>query len=75
MRVAASGHLVWHHPFFTKGDESTTATGITYCRHAITETVFAVQIVGPLAHMPPGRLASNGAWTICAAFTYNLLRR
>ena len=38
------------------------------------ETVFADLIDGPLAHQPSGSFAANGAWTICAAITHNLLR-
>jgi hypothetical protein len=36
--------------------------------------VFADLIDGPLAHLPSGRFAANGAWAICAAITHNLLR-
>jgi len=66
---------VWrHHPFLTNSDEPTTAADITHRRHAIIETVFADLIDGPLAHLPSGRFAANGAWAICAAMTHNLLR-
>lgn len=48
---------VWrYHPFFTKSTEPTAAADITHRRHAITETVFADLIDGPLAHLPSGSL-------------------
>ncbi len=66
---------VWrHHPFFTNSTEPTAQADITHRRHAIIETVFADLIDGPLAHMPSGQFASNGAWAICAAISHNLLR-
>jgi hypothetical protein len=43
-------------------------------QHAITETVFADLIDGPLAHVPSGYFAANAAWAICAAITHNLMR-
>ena len=66
---------VWrYHPFFTNSTEPTVQADLTHRRHAIIETTFADLIDGPLAHMPSGRFASNGAWTICAMITHNLLR-
>jgi Transposase DDE domain group 1 len=66
---------VWrHHPFFTNSTEPTAAADITHRRHAIIETVFADLIDGPLAHLPSGRFAANGAWALCAAICHNLLR-
>jgi hypothetical protein len=66
---------VWrHHPFLTNSLEPAPAADITHRRHAIIETVFADLIDGPLAHLPSGRFAANGAWTLCAAITHNLLR-
>ncbi|WP_459986879.1 IS1380 family transposase [Nocardioides sp. AN3] len=66
---------VWrYHPFFTNSLESTVEADLTHRRHAIIETVFADLIDGPMAHMPSGRFASNGAWAICAMITHNLLR-
>jgi hypothetical protein len=65
---------VWrHHPFFTNSLESTPAADITHRRHAIIETVHSDLIDGPLAGMPSGRFAANGAWAICAAICHNLL--
>jgi hypothetical protein len=66
---------VWrYHPFFTNSTESTVDADLTHRRHAIIETVFADLIDGPLAHLPSGRFAANGAWAICAGITHNLLR-
>jgi hypothetical protein len=66
---------VWrYHPFLTNSTEPTARADITHRRHAIIETVFADLIDGPLAHLPSGRFAANGAWAICAAITHNLLR-
>jgi hypothetical protein len=61
-------------PFLTNSTEPTARADITHRRHAIIETVFADLIDGPLAHLPSGRFAANGAWAICAAITHNLLR-
>jgi DDE family transposase len=66
---------VWrHHPFLTNSLEPAAQADITHRRHAIIETTFADLIDGPLAHLPSGRFAANGAWAICAAITHNLLR-
>ena len=66
---------VWrYHPFLTNSTEPTAQADITHRRHAIIETTFADLIDGPLAHLPSGRFATNGAWAICAAITHNLLR-
>jgi DDE family transposase len=66
---------VWrHHPFLTNSLEPVAQADITHRQHAIIETVFADLIEGPLAHLPSGRFAANGAWAICAAITHNLLR-
>ena len=66
---------VWrHHPFFTNSDEPTLEADLTHRRHAVTETVFADLIDGPLAHLPSGRFAANSAWAVCAMITHNLLR-
>jgi hypothetical protein len=66
---------VWrHHPFLTNNTEPMAQADITHRQHAIIETVFSDIIDGPLAHLPSGQFASNGAWSICAAITHNLLR-
>lgn len=77
VHVNAQGELfrAWrHHPFFTNSTEPVTAADITHRRHAIIETVHSDLIDGPLAGMPSGRFAANGAWAICAAICHNLLR-
>ncbi|MGO4618082.1 IS1380 family transposase, partial [Nocardia sp. 2YAB30] len=66
---------VWrYHPFFTDSAEPAIDADITHRRHAVIETVFAVLIDGPLAHIPSGRFGANSAWVLCAAITHNLLR-
>ena len=47
---------------------------LTHRAHAVIEQVFADLIDGPLAHLPSGRFAANGAWLTCAAIAHNLLR-
>ena len=42
--------------------------------HAVIEQVNADLIDGPLAHLPSGRFAANGAWLACAAIAHNLTR-
>ena len=63
-----------YHPFFTNSTEPAAAGRHHPPPHAIIETVFADLIDGPLAHLPSGQFAANGAWAICAAITHNLLR-
>ena len=66
---------VWrYHPFLTNSTEPSDQADITHRRHAIIETILADVIDGPLAHLPSGRFAANGAWAICTAITHNLLR-
>jgi hypothetical protein len=38
--------------------------------HAIVEQVIADLQGGPLAHLPSGQFASNGAWLVMAAITF-----
>jgi hypothetical protein len=63
-----------HHAFFTDTTLATVQADLTHRGHAIVEQVFADLIDGPLAHLPSGRFASNGAWLSCAAISHNLLR-
>jgi hypothetical protein len=42
--------------------------------HAVIEQVNADLIDGPLAHLPSGRFAANGARLACAAIAHNLTR-
>lgn len=65
----------WHyHAFFNDTTLSTTDADLTHRAHAVIEQVFAHLIDGPLAHLPSGRYAANGAWLICATIAHNLLR-
>jgi len=66
---------VWRfHPFLTDNDEPVAAADITHRQHAIVGTLFSDLIDGPLAHLPAGLFAANGAWVVLAALTHNLLR-
>ncbi|TWP31935.1 IS1380 family transposase [Leekyejoonella antrihumi] len=66
---------VWrHHPFFTNSTEPAPEADITHRAHAIIETVHSDMIDGPLAHLPSGSFAANGAWAICTGICHNLLR-
>jgi hypothetical protein len=42
--------------------------------HAVIEQVNAELIDGPLAHLPSGHFAANGAWLACAGIAHNLTR-
>src|SRR4030095_6767685 len=42
--------------------------------HAVVEQVFADLINGPLAHLPSGSFAANGAWLSLAGIAHNLTR-
>ncbi|WP_281289219.1 transposase [Leekyejoonella antrihumi] len=42
--------------------------------HAIVEQSHADMRSGPLAHLPSGQFAANGAWLVLAAITHNLMR-
>jgi hypothetical protein len=42
--------------------------------HAIVEQVIADLKDGPIAHLPSGSFTANGAWLVCAAIAFNLLR-
>jgi len=42
--------------------------------HAIVEQVIADLKQGPIAHLPSGSFAANGAWLVCAAMAFNLTR-
>jgi hypothetical protein len=63
-----------YHAFFTDTALSTVDADLTHRAHAVIEQVFADLIDGPLAHLPSGRFAANGAWLTCAAIAHNLLR-
>jgi len=63
-----------YHAFFTDTTLSTVDADLTHRGHAVIEQVFADLIEGPLAHLPSGRFAANGAWLLCATIAHNLLR-
>jgi hypothetical protein len=63
-----------YHAFLTDTTLSTLDADLTHRAHAVIEQVFADLIDGPLAHLPSGRFAANGAWLICATIAHNLLR-
>jgi hypothetical protein len=63
-----------YHAFFTDTALSTVDADLTHRAHAVIKQVFADLIDGPLAHLPSGRFAANGAWLTCAAIAHNLLR-
>lgn len=63
-----------YHAFFTDTALSTVDADLTHRAHAVIEQVFADLIDGPLAHLPSGRFAANGAWLTRAATAHNLLR-
>jgi hypothetical protein len=63
-----------YHAFLTDTTFSTVDADLTHRAHAVIEQVFADLIDGPLAHLPSGRFAANGAWLVCATIAQNLLR-
>jgi hypothetical protein len=63
-----------YHAFFTDTALSAVDADLAHRAHAVVEQVFADLIDGPLAHLPSGRFAANGAWLTCAAIAHNLLR-
>ena len=63
-----------HHVFLTETGETTVDADLTHHAHAVVEQVFADVIDGPLAHLPPGRLAANAAWLTLTVMPHNLLR-
>jgi hypothetical protein len=66
---------VWrYHPVFTDSPFTMLQAEEHHRDHAIVEQVFADWTDGPLAHLPSGSFAANGAWLACAAITHNLVR-
>jgi hypothetical protein len=63
-----------YHAFLTDTSLSTVDADRTHRAHAVIEQTFADLIDGPLAHLPSGRFAANGAWLTCAGIAHNLLR-
>ena len=63
-----------YHAFVTDTTFTTVEADLTHRARAVIEQVFADLIDGPLAHLPSGRFAANGAWLICATIAHNLTR-
>jgi hypothetical protein len=63
-----------HHPVFTDSPLSMLEAETSHRGHAIVEQVIADLKSGPLAHLPSGSFAANGAWLVLAAIAFNLTR-
>jgi Transposase DDE domain group 1 len=63
-----------YHQFLTDTDSSAVEADLTHRAHATQEQVFADLIDGPLAHLPSGSFAANGAWLSLAGIAHNLTR-
>ena len=73
----AQGELfpAWrYHAVFTDSPLTMLQAEADHRRHAIIEQVIADLKNGPLAHLPSGRFAANGAWLVLAAVAFNLTR-
>ena len=65
----------WRHfCFITNRDEEITLVEAEHRDHAVVEQVIADLKDQALAHFPSGHFHANGAWTVLAALTHNLLR-
>jgi hypothetical protein len=63
-----------YHAVFTDSPFILVQAEFQHRGHAVIEQVNADLIEGPLAHLPSGRFAANGAWLACAAIAHNLTR-
>ncbi|MEP7370574.1 MAG: IS1380 family transposase [Dermatophilaceae bacterium] len=63
-----------HHGVFTDSPLPMLAAEANHRGHAIIEQVHADMRSGPLAHVPSGSFAANGAWLVLAAMAFNLTR-
>ena len=63
-----------HHAVFTDSPFEILQSEASHRGHAIVEQVIADLNAGPLAHLPSGHFAANGAWLLLAAMAHNLLR-
>ena len=63
-----------HHAVFTDSPLPTVDAEHTHRAHAVIEQVHADLRSGPLAHLPSGSFAANGAWLVLAAIAFNLTR-
>lgn len=76
-QVVGQGELVpayRYHAVFTDSPYILAQAEAHHRGHAVIEQVNADLIDGPLAHLPCGRFAANGAWLACAAIAHNLTR-
>jgi hypothetical protein len=77
VQLNAQGELfpVWrHHAVFTDSPLPLLEAEADHRRHATIEQVIADLKNGPLAHLPSGRFAANGAWLVLTAIAFNLTR-
>ncbi len=75
--AAGQGELftTWrHHAFITNTTLDSVGADAAHRGHAIVEQVIAELKDGPLAHLPSGKLAANGAWLACTVLAFNLAR-
>jgi hypothetical protein len=75
--AAGQGELFasWrYHAVFTDSRYVLAQAEAHHRGHAVIEQVNADLIDGPLAHLPSGRFAANGAWLACAGIAHNLTR-
>ena len=63
-----------YHAVFTNNPMPMVQAEHCHRGHAIVEQVIADLKQGPLAHLPSGSFAANGAWLVCAAIAHNLMR-
>ena len=63
-----------HHAVFTDSPYPMLDAEACHRGHAIVEQVHSDLKNGPLAHLPSGRFAANGAWLVLAAMAFNLTR-
>jgi hypothetical protein len=63
-----------YHAVFTDSPLGMLDAETCHRAHAVIENVHADLRNGPLAHLPSGRFAANGAWLVLAAIAYNLTR-
>lgn len=63
-----------HHAFVTNSTLGTVEADRRHRGHAVIEQVISELKDGPLAHLPSGRFAANGAWLQLAVTAFNLSR-
>lgn len=63
-----------YHAFVTNLAGPAWALDRSHRAHAVVELSIRDLKAGPLAHLPSGSFAANGAWLQCAALAHNLVR-